>query len=356
MRLKDYAKLPLAWLFGHKKRHPDFDFQQVESVLIRPFGDAIGDAVIHAAYIRQLRVIYPQAKIGIFVNSRNRLIFEMVSELNEMIEDTAKSYLQQRRRWQLLLDFSFNFNSSTLILDKILSPQATVIFAKEEKSAYNLTTISNFDFHCPPPENCHTIDYLKQSVLADYFDIPTGKCELTFVENSTNHESFWQKEKIRILLSPTGSGRSILAKELKRLLDAIQPQLLPQIDLLLSYTPNVEHYLYDLTQPTTNVSVRQSSKTSLSEYLTLITSADIIIAVDSGTIHLACAAQKPLLGFYANNLRNLQRWRMLPHENIPTLAVIATKQNDSNNSTYGFDLTESQSWLNQQIQSLLAQK
>ena len=94
----------------------------------------------------------------------------------------------------------------------------------------------------------------------------------------------------------------------------------------------------------------------MSEYLTLITSADIIIAVDSGTIHLACAAQKPLLGFYANNLRNLQRWRMLPHENIPTLAVIATKQDDSNNSTYGFDLTESQSWLNQQIQSLLAQK
>ena len=121
MRLKDYAKLPLAWLFGHKKHHPDFDFQQVESVLIRPFGDAIGDAVIHAAYIRQLRVIYPQAKIGIFVNSRNRLIFEMVSELNEMIEDTAKSYLQQRRRWQLFLDFSFNFNSSTLILDKILT-------------------------------------------------------------------------------------------------------------------------------------------------------------------------------------------------------------------------------------------
>lgn len=48
MRLKDYAKLPLAWLFGHKKHHPDFDFQQVESVLIRPFGDAIGDAVIHS--------------------------------------------------------------------------------------------------------------------------------------------------------------------------------------------------------------------------------------------------------------------------------------------------------------------
>ena len=53
-----FSKRLIIRFCGQKKTCPDFDFHRVESILIRPLGDAVGDAVINLAYAKQDQPTY----------------------------------------------------------------------------------------------------------------------------------------------------------------------------------------------------------------------------------------------------------------------------------------------------------
>ena len=70
-----FSKRLIIRFCGQKKTYPDFDFHRVESILIRPLGDAVGDAVINLAYAKQLKTVYPHLKLGVLVTPRNSAVF-----------------------------------------------------------------------------------------------------------------------------------------------------------------------------------------------------------------------------------------------------------------------------------------
>ncbi|PJG83900.1 hypothetical protein [Caviibacterium pharyngocola] len=65
----------IVTLFGSRRPTTKRDLSQIDSVLLHPVGDAIGDAVAHGLHLRQLKECYPNLKIGVFVTARNRAIF-----------------------------------------------------------------------------------------------------------------------------------------------------------------------------------------------------------------------------------------------------------------------------------------
>ncbi|MCK3654298.1 ADP-heptose--LPS heptosyltransferase [Pasteurellaceae bacterium Macca] len=331
-----------------KLTEKDVNLKEIKSILLRPLGDAIGDATIHTAHLLQLKSIFPQATLGVVVTSQNKIIFEHSNLVDKYIHRNFFDYIKNHKKWDLLLDFENNFTSASLFMDRILMPKYIAIFKKYNKKHYNFNTIFNYNFHFPQKDNKRLSHYLCHSFFNNNNQlIPPYSHLTTDPKTDLKIEYFWEEKKYRLLLCPQGSKRQIPPQELGELLthciDIIQSH---HIDIILSYTQTAEEYLKQLLMLYPYLKVKISPKTSLTEYLSLIASANFVIAVDGGSLHLACAFRKPLLSFFANSQPNLGTWEPLVYPNIPHFKVI-TKKNvgENSNLTQDFQLDSAKLWL-----------
>ena len=86
-----------------------FDFKDIKSILLRPLGNAIGDATVHTAHLYQLKEVFPNAKLGVIVSKQNRVIFEHSNLVDEYVERNILAYFSHHNKWELLLDFENKF-------------------------------------------------------------------------------------------------------------------------------------------------------------------------------------------------------------------------------------------------------
>ncbi len=349
------SKKLVIHLFGKKQINQNFNFNDVKSILIRPLGDAVGDAIACVGHVQQLKNIYPDSRIGILVTNRNRAVFSLSPLIDELIDDTHINNLKNRKKWDVLLDFYEQFTSKNIIFDFILSPKMSMIFKRKEKEYYNFKNIHNYDFHCPPKENSHISDYLESSEFSKYHTIEKGKFYLPNQEElAIQASSFWEQNSdthVKILLAPQGSywKRNIPPQELAELLNSCQKEALNKAQFIMCNTGNCEIYLHELNKLLhKDIHIKLSPKTTLKQYIALVASANITICVDSGTVHLSCALNRPILSFYANYPENIHLWHPKPNEGIPNLMVVSSSTIESR-ETHHFPLEKAIYWLEKQI-------
>ncbi|XTV77659.1 glycosyltransferase family 9 protein [Mannheimia haemolytica] len=337
-------------LFGTKKEKT-FKFSKIESVLLKPIGDAIGDAVVHIAHLEQIKKALPNVKIAVLVTSRNKLIFSQANVVDMILEDKVSTYLSQRGHWDLYLDFKPTFTTKSIILDSILKPKFIINFGKKQKSIYNLDTVKNYDFTTVFPKQVHFADYLNYAIFADFLEKNQVNYNLNIPnELSSFANTLWQEKKIRLLLNPQGSMREISTQELSELLSMIDKRYVQHISCLLTNTTNSAEYLSKIKAP---FEISLAPNSDILGYCALVNSADIVIAVDGGGVHISCALGKKLLSFYANHPANIARWYPKPKKDVETFMVIADKWTEDNNDTRGFSLVAPAKWLNHQFAKLI---
>ncbi|MFD1805419.1 glycosyltransferase family 9 protein [Pasteurella oralis] len=343
-------------LLENRQKHPSpIQFDQIQSILLRPLGFAIGDAAVHTAHLKQLKTLFPKAKLGVVVRGANKAIYQASGLVDEFVERNLPSYIKHCKKWDLLLDFENNFNSASLFMDRILMPKWIVIFRKYNKKYYNFETIKSYDIHCPQKDNERLSHYLMQSVFAEHFSLPEPESVLhTTQQNQQKIAAYWQANKFRLLLCPQGSKRQIPAAELAELLNrSLTSNLATQVECIIGYTPTAPNYYQQLHALCPTLDIKLSPQTRLDEYLALVESADFVIAVDGGSLHLACAFQKPLLSFFANSQPNLGTWEPLIPAHVPHLKIISAHQeNTYSGNTQNFPLENAIPWLTQQITTL----
>lgn len=79
--------------FGTKKHTSKFNFKEIHSILLKPIGDAVGDAIIHISHLRQLKEANPCIKLGVLVTSRNKTIYKNINFIDTILEDKATTYI-----------------------------------------------------------------------------------------------------------------------------------------------------------------------------------------------------------------------------------------------------------------------
>lgn len=341
----------IAKLFGQRKKSQHVDLSTITSVLLKPIGDAVGDSIVHIAHLKQLKDAFPYIKIGVIVSSRNEAIYRQSGLVDTLLEDHFINYLLQRRGWDLYLDFMPTYTSRAIILDAALQPKIVINFGKKEKKYYTLKKVQNYDFSVQTPEFTHIKDYLKYSPLSPF--LSSDEIYYTFppIPNINNNRA---TNRLRILLNPQGSNRQLPASELKTLLEAIQPIFHSRIELLLTNTLGSESYLSQL-KDSSQIPVHLAPKTDILQYFALVASADIVVAVDSGGVHIACTYGKPLLAFYANDIASYSRWAINPKKGVNALMLISQNPPANDNTrTWNFDLQKAATWLNHEIERQLA--
>ena len=159
----------IAKLAG-KRSAQTIDLMAIKSVLLKPIGDAIGDAIAHTAHLNQLKSANPNLVIGVIVTERNRDIFAYSGLVDKLLEDKPSTYITQCNKWDLYLDFQPTYTTKSVILEKLLSPKYIVIFNKKDKKHYNIETVKNYNFACPQNDTTHISDYLNNTILSSYLD------------------------------------------------------------------------------------------------------------------------------------------------------------------------------------------
>lgn len=341
----------IAKLAG-KRSAQTIDLMTIKSVLLKPIGDAIGDAIAHTAHLNQLKSGNPDLVIGVIVTERNRDIFAYSGLVDQLLEDKPSTYITQYNKWDLYLDFQPTYTTKSVILEKLLSPKYIMVFNKEEKKYYNTETVKNYNFACPQNDTTHISDYLNNTILSSYLDPQKAEYVLEN-QKSIRFDVLWGVDAPRILLAPQGSTRQIPAKELAELLTQLVPDLLERAIFVLTNTVDSNIYFEELISYCSDkIKIKLSPKTSIQEYIQLASSADLIIGVDGGSIHIATALQKKVLAFYARNMQNFFRWQPRVNSNIPYKAILSNTESNSNNHTCDFPMDKAAEWVNGLFQNM----
>ena len=352
----------MIWLFGTKKKYKHVNLKNIKSILLNP-KDSIGDTLIAFCYARQLKKMYSDIKLGIVVTDRNIEFAKLCNENEKVIDSVVKcSYVfKNHKKWDLLLDFLSKENTKRMIWKKVLSPKITMIFGeRNEKHYYNKKNLKNYDFDCTPPVETHIIDYLINSEFSKYFEIEKQKPHIKLLEKDiVKMEKFWKydsqkveekNKKVKILLVPQGSDREMKPEEVAELLNNIENEKIKDVKIIMGKTAGSEEYYKKLiSNVNKNLDISLSKKFSINDFILFVATADLVIGVDGGAIHIASSLNKPLLSFYANDKYNLCRWS--PKTTADSLQVISKIQG-SHNQTYNFSLSEPIKWLNNKINEI----
>ena len=352
----------MIWLFGTKKKYKHVNLKNIKSILLNP-KDSIGDTLIAFCYARQLKKMYSDIKLGIVVTDRNIEFAKLCNENEKVIDAVVKwsDVFKNHKKWDVLLDFLSKENTKRMIWKKVLSPKITMIFGeRNEKHYYNKKNLKNYDFDCTPPVETHIIDYLINSEFSKYFEIEKQKPHIKLLEKDiVKMEKFWKydsqkieekNKKVKILLVPQGSDREMKPEEVAELLNNIENEKIKDVKIIMGKTAGSEEYYKKLiSNVNKNLDISLSKKFSINDFILFVATADLVIGVDGGAIHIASSLNKPLLSFYANDKYNLCRWS--PKTTADSLQVISKIQG-SHNQTYNFSLSEPIEWLNNKINEI----
>ncbi len=348
----------MIWLFGTKKKYKHVNLKNIKSILLNP-KDFIGDTLMAFCYARQLKKMYRNVKLGLVVTSRNMEFAKLCNENEKIIDNIVKrnDVLKNHKKWDVLLDFLSKENTKRMIWKKVLSPKITMIFGEsDEGHYYNRKNVKNYDFDCTPPVETHIIDYLIGSEFSKYFKIEGEKPHIELLKKDIDKmEKFWESDsektqKVKILLVPQGSDREMKPEEVAELLNNIENEKMKNVKIIMGKTAGSEEYYKKLlSKINKDLNVLLSREFNIKDFVLFAATADLVIGVDGGSIHIASSLNKPLLSFYANDKYNLCRWS--PKTTADSLQVISKVQG-SHEKTYGFSLSEPIRWLNGKIDEI----
>ena len=352
----------MIWLFGTKKKYKHVNLKNIKSILLNP-KDFIGDTLMAFCYARQLKKMYRNVKLGLVVTSRNMEFAKLCNENEKIIDNIVKrnDVLKNHKKWDVLLDFLSKENTKRMIWKKVLSPKITMIFGEsDEGHYYNRKNVKNYDFDCTPPVETHIIDYLIGSEFSKYFKIEGEKPHIELLKKDIDKiEKFWESDsektqKVKILLVPQGSDREMKPEEVAELLNNIENEKMKNVKIIMGKTAGSEEYYKKLlSKINKDLNVLLSREFNIKDFVLFAATADLVIGVDGGSIHIASSLNKPLLSFYANDKYNLCRWS--PKTTADSLQVISKVQG-SHEKTYGFSLSEPIKWLNEEIEKIEKEK
>ena len=307
-------------IFGRKQKKDFLDFTTVKSVLIRPLGTGLGDGIILTAVFKQLKHGYPNIKTGVFAINRNSPVFKNNPFIDEVLTDNPLTYLLNRGKWQVFMDYVPTFTTKNIFCDFLLKPQYTICFEKTAKKHYTPETVKNYDFYVPDLAKEHLSRSLALTPFKDYVNTADAQYTLPPLPKKSENKAkaLLRQNALNILVCPKGSDRIIKPEETESILTQIQKTVKKEINFIFPYRENV------ITLK--NINIRFTDALDIHTFFALVKNADCVISIDSAPVHAACAYKVPVLGVYSGWQRNFTLFA--PLANTPSRFMQSVKKAD----------------------------
>ena len=288
----------LLKLLANKKTAAGFDFKQIKSVLIRPIGSGLGDAILLTAVFKQLKQAYPDIKTGVLAINRNSPVFKNNPFIDEVVQDKPLNYLLNRGKWQVFMDYVPTFTTKNIFCDFLLKPQYTICFEKTSKKHYTPKTVKNYDFYVPDLAKEHLSRSLALTPFKDYVNTANAQYTLPPLpkESEDTAKSFLRRNALNILVCLKGSDRIINPCEAGDILTKIQKAVKKEINFIFPYPQETNTFK--------NINIRFAGALDIYTFFALVKNVSLVLSIDSAPVHIACAYKVPVLGLYSGWQRN----------------------------------------------------
>ena len=172
-----------------------------------------------------------------------------------------------------------------------MAPNYIICFEKTAKKYYSAKTIKNYHFYVPKLAVAHLSKSLSLTPFASYVDNKNPQYKLDLPSNKQIElVNKWLKPDMpNILVCPLGSDRVLDKKLLNKVL--IQLDQYCKIHFIAAYQR--ESY------PLVAKNITYAGKIPLETFIALCYKVDFIITVDTATVHIACAYNKPFVSVYS---------------------------------------------------------
>ena len=267
----------------------------------------LGDLIFATPFIKNLRDLYPEARIDFVANAN----FSMVLENNPHL-DNVYSY---DKGWSVLesWDFARNLaennydlglnihgNWRTALLLKVVGPKFTVGFGDKGRGIFLDQELSRL-------EDAHMVEVYRQFLRdLEFLELKDAGLELNvsaqardnIVEILTKDNLYQGQDKQLIALNTGGSwaAKRWPKEKFAKLADQIKKQELGEV--IFTGGPSDVERVTEIQELMTEEVVSLAGKTSLEELAALGEQIDLMISGDSGPVHVTAAVGTPTITIF----------------------------------------------------------
>ncbi len=266
---------------------------------------AIGDTLFNTPVFRSLKKHFPNKKLIVVLNPSNYKLFETNTYIDEIMLYSGKtkhffSFLLElkKRKPKLILLLHSNDPQATSI--SVLAEAKYIIKIPNDKNKFNI-------YHTNPPikgvENKHGI--FNRLKALEFLRIKENDCKMDlFLKDEWKSEvnNYFKNINYSKLIAFQIGASTISRMWFKERWIELAKKLLeiyPDIKIVLTGAPN-EKYLTNEVEKGINDKrvLNLAGKFSLGGAAALLSKVDLLIAPDTGPLHIAIALKTPTIGFF----------------------------------------------------------
>lgn len=257
---------------------------------------ALGDLIWTLPLVWRLRKAYPKARLTLIVDPAFAKILEGVTDFEILSLKKPSKFTDYLSLKKELSPFSFDWLLCTQtslrinLLYPLIKAQRKIGFdSKRGRDLHSLFVHEQIPFRKE-----HSLSALQG--FADYLNVPESEVEYNIPTRSvpTNlTERFDGRRKVLIHPRASTMERTWSIQNHRQLIE----KMAEDFQIILTGAPTDQNYLSEIAEGLP--AINASGQTSLQQLAALFKSADLVIAPDSGPLHLAVAMGTTTLGLFA---------------------------------------------------------
>ncbi|VAX35440.1 ADP-heptose--lipooligosaccharide heptosyltransferase II [hydrothermal vent metagenome] len=300
--------------------------------------DRIGDVVLTTPTIKALHKFYPKSKVSILVTPLTKPLIENNPYLNEVIVDDRRGeHKGALGFWKLVSEIRKKKYDLAIVLHTKKRTNALCFFAgiprrigyKNNKFGFLLThPIEDVRHYGKQHEAQYCLDVLKS------VDIESKDLELYIsIENEAEQwvSEFCRVHKIDdknklIAIHPGASdpAKCWPAHCFAELIEQLYAKY--HAKCVIVGASNIQNITQKIISSTQHSIIDLTGKTTVSQLVSILKRADMLVSNDSGPVHIAAALQTPVISIFTRNQPGINPERWHPLGNKSREVVVAQKR------------------------------
>ena len=304
--------------------------QTPDSILFLRQDGKIGDYIVSSFAFREIKKNNPNIKIGVVCTDKNSNLFKenpFIDYIHLVKEKSIFSYYltgkKIAKQYKVVIDPTILVRNRDLVLLRMIAAEYNIGYLKSDYSIYNVN-VDNPDLHFSEVyqeilKKCGFID------INSSYEIPEDS------DSNQNISHFLEanglENYIAINFFGASHSRKFTTENIIKYLQYLQ-ETVPEKQIVLLTYPAVTDSLVEISKNFKHVFIYENT-TSIFHSIALIKHAELVISPDTAIIHIASGFNKKIIGFYKDDLENMNHW----HPNTSNHCGILIFKEDVNEIT-----------------------
>lgn len=300
-------RLKLGKILLDKKTQGNLSALPPEKILFLRHDGKIGDYIVSSFVFREIKKYNSNTKIGVICTKKNEYLFKQnryIDEIYLVKKRSVLSYIKQalhirKKEYDVVIDPTIMIRNRDLLLLNLIGAKNYLGYKKENYKIFNLNLNKEKHFSSL---YCDALEKIGITVDDIRYDVP---CNIE-LEKEVNDFLVENKVSDFITINFYGAGKNRRVNDINivKYLDYLQKNTNKKIVVLSS--PDSFLHLKGIVEKFDHIFIHNTKL--IYHTIALIKASDLLISVDTATVHIASGFNKPIIALYSEGKENFTHW------------------------------------------------